>query len=99
MKCVHVTVGLWLENIFIISKNNNIKVCAHEDADGIFIIGRVEGEKIVLDENKIEELQNKYSVHKRQQCAECIAKYYCAGGCPSVENYSYDDYISKGDGT
>lgn len=80
---------------FIISKNNIIKVCAHEDADNIFVIGRVEGGKIILDENKIEELQNKYSVHKRQQCVECIAKYYCAGGCPSVENYSNDDYKSS----
>lgn len=80
---------------FIISKNGVIKTCAHFDILNEFVIGKIIDGEIMLDKDKIIDLQKKYNVCNRETCKECIAKYYCAGGCPSNEKYSYEDYKSN----
>lgn len=77
---------------FIISKDGSIKTCAHYDENEEFVIGNVIDDELVFDNKKIKNMQEKYNVRKREDCSECIAKYYCAGGCPSTQCYSYEDY-------
>lgn len=77
---------------FIISKDGSIKACAHHDENEEFKIGNVIDGDLVLDSKKIKSIQEKYNVRNRKDCSECIAKYYCAGGCPSTQCYSYEDY-------
>lgn len=77
---------------FIISKDGSIKTCAHFDANEEFVIGKVIDDNLVFNYKKIKDAQEKYNVCNRENCKECIAKYYCAGGCPSSQCYSLEDY-------
>lgn len=79
---------------FIVSKDGTIKTCSHLDVDGEFVVGHIIDDVFSIDTNRVAYLQQKYVVCNRSRCGECIAKYYCAGGCPSNEKYSYEDYIS-----
>lgn len=76
---------------FILSQDNIIRSCAHQDDGNSFSIGRMEEGKLILDNDKIAKIQSEFSVLSFSKCVECIAKYYCVGCCPSNEIYSPKD--------
>lgn len=77
---------------FIVSSDMIIRSCAHVDVKGIFEIGRILENEVVIDENSISLLEKRFEVSNNEYCKECIAKYYCAGGCPSNRLYSISDW-------
>lgn len=73
---------------YIVSSDNTIKCCSHLDEEEYFKIGKIEDGCFRLDKEKITYLKERFDVRNNIKCKECIAKYYCGGGCPSNEIYS-----------
>lgn len=85
IKCFYC--GACTSKEFIVSSNGIVKTCAHVDPKRRFEIGRISDGKLIIDEMKVNENLNRYSIEKEEKCRECIAKYICSGGCPHSREY------------
>jgi uncharacterized protein len=77
-----------LFNSFILVPGGHISTCTHvaQPADkesNHFFIGKFDTDEndFIIDHKKISLFQ-KLHVENIKSCRKCIAKYYCAGGCP-----------------
>lgn len=59
-----------------------------EGAQSLFVIGKVDNETVVIDENKIQLLRER-CYELRKECSTCFAQSYCNGSCLSKRYKSY----------
>ena len=74
--CEYITADNWFLDV-----DGKITCCTDRGLDN-FIIGRVNKGICSLDFNKIKTISEGNYVENISKCSNCIAKYYCAGGCP-----------------
>lgn len=75
--------------------NGNIVCCARDGAPAEFTFGRIDfaSSQVEIDQVKIEKIR-KMNVLNYEECADCFAKYHCAGDCPDRRLSSKSDCVS-----
>lgn len=75
--CSGVGVPHWTINI-----NGDVVCCSRDQAPKAFTIGKFDEalKQIRIDEAKLDKIRD-YNVYSFDECAECFAKYHCAGDC------------------
>lgn len=69
--------------------DGSITCCTNRESEE-YMIGKVVDGTASIDRTKIKHLQEINYVEGIEKCSECIAKYYCAGGCPSFRANKID---------
>ncbi len=54
------------------------------------IWGKIDEDRVELDDRRLEELINGYNVYSRPECANCFTKWHCGGGC-YAHKFIYSD--------
>lgn len=77
--------GAATANLWIISKDGTISTCPHDRLNPIHMIGSYDFDEntFEIDEKKVEQIRERFSVLNYPECKDCFCKYTCAGGCPS----------------
>lgn len=65
--------------------DGSITCCTDREKD-LYEIGRLIDDKIVINYDKMLELKNGNFIEHIEKCSNCIAKYYCTGGCPDFRD-------------
>lgn len=60
--------------------------CCSDRKKRSYIIGKLENNNIILDYDFMDKISTENHIENISNCKTCIAKYYCAGGCPSFRN-------------
>ena len=76
--CTSVAVPNWT-----VKPEGTIAACTRDDAPEIFEYGFYDtiNDKLVLHKDAMNKIRD-LNVTKYQECADCFAKYHCAGDCP-----------------
>ena len=65
--------------------NSHISCCTDRD-NPKYYFASIEHGKIYLDTDKMDAFVSENDVNNLQKCETCLAKYYCAGGCPDFRD-------------
>lgn len=65
--------------------DGKITCCTDRDTD-IYVIGILDNHVLKMDYEKMSSFIEKNYVENIVKCDKCLAKYYCAGGCPSFRD-------------
>lgn len=63
--------------------DGNISCCSERESTQ-YRIGRCEFGRIEIDEDALVQLRSENNIEVLPQCSDCLAKYYCAGGCSKL---------------
>jgi len=61
--------------------DKRITCCTDRDSED-YVIGIYEDNRLIMNEDLMSRLYSDNNVLNIEKCASCIAKFYCAGGCP-----------------
>lgn len=65
--------------------NGSITCCTDRESES-YIIGHFKDAVVCMNFRKMEDLTFANEITHISKCEGCLAKYYCAGGCPSFRN-------------
>jgi len=86
--------------MFLVLPTGEVSCCSRvtrskDDLSDIFIIGKIRGNQLDVNTQMVERLR-KLHVQEFSQCADCFAKWHCAGGCHNTRLSSDSGNMSKG---
>lgn len=76
--CEHMCMTNWFYWL-----NDTITCCTDRDND-VYIIGTILGNNVKMNFDLMYLLENKNYIENISECDDCLAKYYCSGGCPTI---------------
>lgn len=65
--------------------DGNISCCTDRE-NSKYHIGTIVGDNLELKYDKMLRLKKENDVNNLAECDDCLAKYYCSGGCPEFRN-------------
>lgn len=65
--------------------NGKITCCTDRDTD-TYVIGRLCDNEVIMDYNLMNNLALENHVSNISKCKECLARFYCTGGCPLIRD-------------
>lgn len=94
LRNVDVTVDRYCAGEFALCPDGSISICpcvssSEEPNYERYIYGRVEGDSVVIDREKLSSLLS-VNVHSNPWCRNCFAKWNCGGGCMNT-NVTHDN--------
>ena len=65
--------------------DGNISCCTDRENPSYYI-GRIAEGDLELNYNKMMKIKKENDINNLAECHDCLAKYYCSGGCPEFRN-------------
>lgn len=87
--CEHMCMTNWFYWL-----NGTITCCTDRDYEP-YIIGKVEKNIVNMNYERMHLLQNNNYIENITKCNDCLAKYYCSGGCSKFDNINCKRRIHK----